>query len=169
MPSKSYINPETTVVWTDTGGDKLLDLGGLSASSGIACGAYLDLGASARADLYEIVMIIDGFGGAPTVGQTVDLFITQSNNGTEFDGQASTAPTSSAQGTVTTEQTRNMLYAGSAVVHLANASAVLQARFIVRLTGRYVAPVVVNRTGQALLASGDDHEVRMTPVPQEMQ
>jgi len=168
MPSKSYISPEASVTWADSGGDKLLDLGGLAAGS-VKCGAYADLGSGARSDIYELELFIDGFGSAPTVGQTVDLFITQSNDGTNFDGEPSAAPGSSSEGTVTANQALNMLYVGSVVVASTTAADGLRARFSARLTGRYVAPVVINRTAVALLGTADAHRVILTPTPQESQ
>lgn len=170
MPSKSYINPETSKVWTDTGGDKLLDLGGLTGTP--KCGAYLDLGAAPRADMFEVELFIDNFAsGTVSVGQTVDLFFTQSNATTGFDGRLTTDPTTSAEGTVSADQVRNLLFACSAVIISATATSnLIQARAVVRLTSRYVAPVVYNRTSSGVLKSSSDaHKVTLTPIPQEGQ
>lgn len=168
MASKNYIQNETPKVWTDAGGDKLLDLGGL-ASGAVACGAYLDLGAAPRCDVYQVEMFIDGFDTAPTVGRTVDLFFTQSEDGTNFDGVPTTAPTSSTQGTVTGDQTRNLLYAGSLAAYSTTAGLELRGRFVVRLTSRYVAPVVFNRVDDPLLSTSDAHKITLTPIPYESQ
>lgn len=171
MPSKNYINTETAFVWGESGGSgvtKLMDLGGLAANA-VACGAYQDLGAAPRSDLFEVEIYIDGFGGAITVGTTVDLFVLQSNDGTNFDGMPTTAPTASVQGTVTALEARNGYYAGSVFAHVTTAGQQLRARFVCRFTSRYICPVVINRTSQALLASGDDHRVIITPIPYESQ
>lgn len=172
MPSKNYIAPETANVWGESGGSgvtKLLDMGGLAASTGIACGAYLDLGSGSRSDLYEVELTIDGFGGSITVGTTVDLYFIQSNDSTSFDGAPTTAPTTSAEGTITANQARNGYYAGSVFATDTASGQILRAKFVCRFTGRYIAPVVANRTSQALNNSGDDHRVIVTPIPYESQ
>ncbi len=171
MPSKQYLSQETGTVWTDSGGDKLLDLGGLAASTGIKCGAYLDLGAAPRADLYQVVFFVDGLdSGTATAGQTVDLFFIQSDDATNFDGAPTTAPGASSEGTITVDQARNALYVGSvSVFTTTEADNLMQGRFVARFTGRYVAPVVINRTGATLNGTSDDHEVRLIPIPPESQ
>ena len=174
MPSKSYIAPETSTTWTDSGGDKLLDLGGLATASA-KVGAYLDRQPSgtARADIFEVEVFIDAFvsgGGNPTVGNTVDLYFTQSNATTGFDGVLATDPTSSAEGSLTDlDSLPNLLYVGSVTVYQASETLTLKARFVTRLTSRYVAPVIVNRTGRALKSSSDAHKVVLIPIPQEGQ
>lgn len=168
MASKSYMQVETATEWTDSGGDKLMDLGGLAAD-GVVCGAYLDLGAAPRADLYEVEILIDGFDTAPVVGQTIALWFTQSNATTGFDGRITTDPTSSAEGTATAEQASNCLPAGGVRVYSTTAADELQSRRVIRLTGRYVAPIVINHTADALLSTSDSHKIILTPIPQEAQ
>jgi len=173
MPSKNYLATETSFVWGESGGSgvtKLLDMGGLAASTGIACGAYQDLGVSPRADLYEVELYIDGFAsGTLVVGTTVDLFIVQSNATTGFDGAPTTDPTSSVEGTITTDQARNGYYVGSVFCTTTTTGQVLRSRFVVRLTGRYAAPVVANRTAGPLKTASDNHRVTITPIPYESQ
>ncbi len=168
MPSKSYQASETATVWTDTGGDELLDLGGLAAS-GVAMGSFLDLGASPRSDIYEVELLIDGFDTAPVVGEVVELWFSQSNATTGFDGQVTTDPTTSAQGTATAAQAENCTFACAARVYSTTAGDELQKRATIRLTGRYVSPIIVNRTADALLSTSDAHTVTLTPIPQEGQ
>lgn len=170
--AKVYHAPETTVEWTDNDNtpDELLDLGGLAAGA-VACGAYLDLGAGPRADLFEVEFFIDGLGaGTGVVGSTVDLLFIQSNDATNFDGKPTTAPGDTTQGTITTDQLRNAQAVGSVAVYsTTEADNLMQGRFITKLTGRYVAPVVVNRTAVALNASTEHHYVRLTPIPADIQ
>lgn len=168
MPSKSYIAPESPTVWQASGGDKLLDVGGMTAPTA-QVGAYLDLGAASRADIYEVTLFINGFDSAPAVGQTIDLFFAQSDATTGFDGPLATDPTSSAEGTLSDlDALPNLLYAGSVVVYDTGTSQNLQARFVVRLTGRYVAPVLVNRAN-TLESTTPTHHVTLKPIPQEAQ
>jgi len=170
MASKSYQASETSTTWTDSGGDKLLDLGGLAVSGGIAVGAYLDLGSSPRPNWYEVVLHIDGYEAAPAVGDLVELWFTQSNAVTGFDGQLTADPTSSAEGTATPDQAENTLFCRAVKAVSTTATDELQGRCFIKLTGRYVAPIVVNWSlTRALASSGDSHSIVLTPAPQEGQ
>lgn len=170
--SLSYIAVGADVEWTDAGNspDKALDLGGLAAA-GVVCGAYLDLGDTPRADIYEAELFIDGLqSGSGVVGSTVDLYFIESHDGTAFDGRPTSAPTDSAEGTITADQLRNATYVGSvSVFDTTEANDLMQARFVTRLTGRFVAPVVVNRTAVLLNATSDHHFVKLRAIPIDMQ
>jgi len=168
MPNKIYVAPETTLTWTDTGGDELLNLSSL-APAGVAMGSFADLGAASRSEWYELEVFIDGFDTAPVVGETVDIYISQSNGTTGFDGSPSTDPTTSAQGTMTVNQLKNCLYVGSLSVYSTTAADNLRGRFIVRLPARYVSLLVHNNTVDALLGTLDAHTLKLTPIPPEVQ
>jgi hypothetical protein len=170
MANKIYQAVEADRTWSDagTGSDELMDLGGLAAD-GVVCGSYHDLGAAPRTDLYEVELFIDGFDTAPVVGQMVELWFTQSNGTTEFDGQITTDPTDTVEGDATLAQAQNCTFACAVRVYSTTAGDELKRRRTIRLTGRYVAPIVVNRTDDALLSSSDAHMVTLTPIPQEMQ
>ena len=98
MANKIYQAVETARTWSDavTSSDELLDLGGLAAD-GVVCGSFHDLGAAPRSDLYEVEFLIDGFDTAPVVGEMVELWMTQSNATTGFDGQLIQQPLRRAQ------------------------------------------------------------------------
>lgn len=168
MASKIYVAPETTIIWTDTGGNKLLDLGALAADA-VAMGAWLDLGSGSRAIDYEIELFINGFATAPIIGDSIDLYLSQSNAETGFDGVPSTDPTATVEGTMTVAQLVNTKVAGSVTVVSTTAGDNLKNRFIVRLPARYVSPVVHNNTADALLGTADVHTVKLTPIPLEGQ
>lgn len=170
MASKSYQASETARTWSDagTGSDELMDLGGLAAD-GVVCGSYWDLGASPRSDIYEVELFIDGFDAAPVVGDMVELWFTESKATTLFDGQLTADPTDAAEGTATIAQTENCTFACAARVYSTTAGDELQKRATIRLTGRYVAPIVINRTADVLLSTSDAHMVTLTPIPQEGQ
>ena len=171
MPSKSYQASEADTTWSDAGttSDKLMDAGALAANGGVVCGAYLDLGVAPRSDIYEAELFIDGFDTAPVVGEMVELWFTQSDDATDFDGRPTTAPTASAEGTITVDQAMNCTNAVSVRVASTTAGDDLQRRRTIRLTGRYVAPVLINRTADILLSTSDAHMVTLTPIPQESQ
>ena len=171
MASKSYQAVETAVAWTDavTGGDKLMDLGGLTTGAAVM-GASLDLTAAPRADLYECRVIIDGLSGTPTIGQVLEVWFSESDSvDAGFDGAPTTDPDATTEGVITSAQAENCTFGGVARVTSTTAADVLQAKFVVRLTSQFVAPVVVNRTDDALNATTESHYVTLTPIPQESQ
>ena len=159
----------STTTWTDTGGDKLMDLGGL-ASDGLVMGAFLDLGASPRTTLYSFELTIDGFDTAPVVDEIVTLKFSMSNATTNFDGNPTTDPTTSAAGTITAAQSKNLqVFGGVASVYSTTAGDELKISGIVELFGRYVSPVIENETADALLSTADAHTLILTPISQDIQ
>ncbi len=168
MANKVYINPETTITWLNTGGDLDMDLGGLAADA-VQMGAYSDRGAAARAQDYAFELLIDGFDTVPVVGESVDLYFAQSNATTNFDGNPTTDPTAVAEGVMTTDQLKNTMFANSAIVYSTTAANKLKITGTVRLTSRYISPVVHNNTADALLSTADAHSLILTPIPIEIQ
>lgn len=162
MPNKVYINPETSLEWTDTGGDYALDLGSLSADA-VRVGARGDLGAGPRADVYEWRVVIDGFATAPVVGESVDIYLSTSD-GTNEDGDVGTADAAG-----TTNSLKNLMFLGNAVVQSTTAADQLIASGLCRIATRYVSPVIHNRTADALNGTSDAHKFILTPVPPEIQ
>ncbi len=170
MANKVYINEETSTEWLNTGGDLDMDLGGLTSGS-LQMGAYLDLGAAPRSVDYRFELLIDGFdsGTPPVVGQAVDLYFSQSEATTNFDGNPTIDPTAVAEGTITAAQAENCLFAGSAIVYSTDDTDELKITGVVRLVSRYVSPVVHNNTDDTLEGTGDAHSLKLTPIPSEIQ
>lgn len=162
MANKVYINPETALTWTDSGGDETMDMGGL-AVDGVREGARHDFGAAARSEWYEWRLFIDGFDSAPDLGETVDLYWATSD-GTNADGNASTTD---AAGSI--DSLPNMEYLGSATVETTTAGDNIVVSGYFRFVARYGQPVVHNNTADALLSTSDAHKVIITPVPPEVQ
>lgn len=169
MPNKVYQAPETTITWADTGGDELLDLGGLAAD-GVAMGSYFDMGAGSKAQEVEWEIHISGFDAQPVIGETINLFVSQSNVASAFDGAPSADPTDTVQGSMTTDQKAN-LGAPAGIVQATSTSCGdnLQARFKGIITGRYVSPVIHNDTADILQSASDTHTIKMTRIPPEIQ
>ena len=162
MPNKVYINPEAAHTWTDTGGDDTLDLGGLAADA-VKVGDQWDMGIAARADMFEWRLVIDGFASAPTVGETVDLYLAF-GDGTYIDGDVGAVDAAGA-----TADLPNLMFLGSAVVQTTTAGDDLVISGTVQILSRYVSPVVHNNTGIGLLATSDSHKFILTPAPSEVQ
>jgi hypothetical protein len=173
MAGEIYQKRGTPIVWTDSGGNEELDLGGLAAGA-VLGGSYYDRGdlsVTPAPDEYEWEMIIDGFNTAPVVGETVDLYFAGSNATTLFDGQLIADPTDTVDTATgpTAAMLKNMMFVGSVVVHSTTAADELQARGVVRFTSRYISPVVHNNTADALLGTADSHKITLTPIYYQVQ
>jgi len=164
MANKVYINEETAKTWASSGGDYTLTLGGLAAD-GVQVGAQGDLGVSPRADQYEWKLFIDGFGTAPVVGETVDVYLSFSD-GSYADGDVGTLDAAGS-----TDDLPNLLFLGAASVQTTTAGDNLIISGVCQITQRYVSPVIHNNTADALLSvvSGATHKFILTPVPPEVQ
>ena len=164
MANETYLNRGTTIAWLNTAGDEELDLGdganGLAGAVGV--GSYHDFAAAPQPDEYELVVDIDGFDTAPVVGETVDVYVTESNDASLWTGPEAPSDTVDALGS--SVRLPNLLYVVSAVVHTVTAADNLTARAFFRSSARYIAPVVHNNTADALLTTADAHRVNITPV-----
>ena len=165
MVSKAYVNPETAKVWTDTGGDYAMDMGGLAADA-VRVGAQGDLGAAPRAFSYDWKLIIDGFDTAPVVGETVNIYLSFSSTASaaEQDGDVGVSDAAGA-----TDDLPNLRFLGVASVQTTTAGDELIISGQVDIFERYVSPVVHNDTADALLSTADAHKFILTPTPYEGQ
>lgn len=169
MANKVYINPETIIEWLNTGGDLDMDLGGLAAAA-VQMGAFHDQGAGARSHRWAFEFLVDGFDTAPVVGETVLLYISQSVATTNFDGNPTTDPTPTAEGTMTVAQLKNCsVPIGIVSVYSTTAGDEIKITGEALITSRYFSPVVHNNTADALLSTADAHSLKMWPLPDEIQ
>lgn len=170
MANKVYLAEETARTWSDAGttSDELLDLGGLAAGS-VQGGSYWDLGAAPRAARYKFELFIDGFDTAPVVGEVIDLYVVESDDASNFTGEPTTDPGDATAATVTENQLANAKYVGSVTVVSTTAGDNLRGIFTAEIHSRYIAPVVVNNTADALLSTADAHMLTVTPIPPEIQ
>jgi len=163
MANKIYVAQETAHVWTDTGGDDTLDLGGLTATTGVRQGDQWDRGASSMPNLFRWQLLIDGFDTAPVVGEAVHVYLGFSD-GTNHDGDLGTADAASSKVVLP-----NLLYLGSATVQTVTAADEIMTSGTVSIEARYITPVVWNGAADALLSTSDAHKFILTPVPLEVQ
>jgi hypothetical protein len=163
MANKVYQVDERALVWTDSGGDYALDLGGLATNT-VRVGAQGDLGASPRAFRYFWQIVIDGFDSAPTVAEDVHIYLSFANDATDIDGDVGA---SDAAGAVA--DLPNLLHIGTVVVQTTTAGDELITSGIVEIGSRYVSPVIHNNTAVTLLSTADAHTFTLTPIPYEIQ
>ena len=80
-----YTQLDAVVTWLNTGGDEQLDLGdgtnGLNDA--VSCGSYHDFGADPRGTQYLIEVKIDGYDGAPTIGEGFHVYIAHGETTTQ--------------------------------------------------------------------------------------
>lgn len=153
----------TPIVWTDTGGDEVLDLGTANGNAGAVCvGAYHDFGVSPRPFDYGLTIFIDGFDTNPAVNAVVYLYISEGNSVTVFTGPESPSDTTSGAGS--TARLPNLMGPFPVVVHSTTAGNKLVGAFEFRSPRRYLAPVVHNATAQKLLSTSDAHLITITPI-----
>jgi hypothetical protein len=164
MVNKVYINEETAITWLNTGGTYALDLGTTGGDAGaVRVGARGDLGAAPRSEWYAWRMHIDGFDTAPVVGEEIDVYLALSD-GTNEDGDVGTADANGA-----TTDLPNLKYLTTLTVQTTTAGNDLNRGGVVRITERYVSPVVHNNTADKLLSTADAHKFSLTPIPPEIQ
>lgn len=167
MPNKVYTQEETSIEWTDTGGDAALDLGTTGGDAdGVRAGTEYDLGAAPRADRFRWKLVIDGFDDAPVVGETVDVYLAFSEDATQATRDGDLSGTDGDSSTVVLP---NLLFLGSAVVQTITAGNELIVSGEVSILAQYVTPVVHNNTADKLLSTSDAHKFILTPCPPEVQ
>lgn len=168
MANKVFQQTETIISWKVSGGDEAIDLGSANgAADGVEVGSFHDWGAAPQARRYMWFMDIDGFDTAPVIGESVDLYVTESEDSTLFTGPE--APNDTTTGAGNVDRLKNLRYLGSAIVRSTTAADNLTVSGTVEIPARYFAPVVHNNTADKLLSSADAHEVRFYPIPPEIQ
>jgi hypothetical protein len=170
MVNKLYVNPEASRTWTDaaTGGDELLDLGGLAAD-GVVMGSFHDLGVAPRSEFYMYELFIDSFDTVPVIGQGILAYLSFSNTTTGFDGKPTTDPTTTAEGVMTADQLRNCLWLDGALVYSTGVGNEMKISGKVRIPFRYVSPIVHNDTDDPFDSTSESHSFILTPIPPELQ
>ncbi|RIK88623.1 MAG: hypothetical protein DCC67_00350 [Planctomycetota bacterium] len=95
-------------------------------------------------------------------------YLVTSRDGTNWIGVTTTALTSSAQGTYTANDSRNLPQACELRPYSLDPANGVRGRAVVRLTARYVAPDVHDYTGRRLKNFGA-HTMTLQAIPAEGQ
>ncbi|HXH12337.1 MAG TPA: hypothetical protein VNP04_21535 [Alphaproteobacteria bacterium] len=167
LPDSEKRSLGTSVVWGGAGGTGVtatLSLNALADNAG-RMGASVDLGADFEEE--HLLEVHVETGTAPTAGTTVEVYLAWSRNNTDWPGKVTGAD---AAYPATVDANKKQLGSPAAIlVATADGNTVLkQNAVVVRARGRYVAPVVVNKLGQAFrneaTASDNDSRVILTPL-----
>ena len=167
LPDSFKVSQGAAIIWGQsgaTGVTNTLSLNNL-ADGTARQGASADLGSDWDRD-YAVYLIIET-GPAPTAGNTVDLYLIGSRDGSEWPAKVTGSDAAYTLGT----SDANLRQAGPAVTSLvatADANTVLRQNPVIwRPISRYVAPIVDNNLGAATRneTTATDNDSRVILVP----
>jgi len=146
----------------DSGGSAVLTLNNLATTVGRVSARY-DRGASPWAVKHKVRIQVQ-FATAPVVGETVSVYIAESD-GTDVDGDVGAAD--SALSTV--NLLPNVAFVGTLVVQNTSADVDMTASWPVLIESRYFSVIVYNGTADNLKASANVSNVTVTPIYPDIQ
>ena len=166
MPNKIYSAPETSVTFTDSGGDVVLTTNGITDANGRISAQY-DRGTGSKPRLHTVKAVVQ-WNATVVVGAAVDVYIALA------DGTASTniaGTVGSADAALSAiGKLRNLMLVGSVEADQTSAT-VDTVRFFqnVPIDARYYSIVLWNRSAVTLKAAANASFVVVTPQPDEIQ
>jgi hypothetical protein len=167
LPDSFKVSQGTAIIWGQsgaTGVTNTLSLNNL-ADGTARQGASVDLGSDWDRD-YAVYLIIET-GTAPTAGNTVDLYLIGSRDGSEWPAKVTGSDAAYTLGT----SDANLRQAGPAVTSLvatADPITVLRQNPVIwRPISRYVVPIVDNNLGQGTRneTTATDNDSRVILIP----
>lgn len=165
LPDTIGLKAGTAISWTSSGGTYAVTLTNLANDAGRE-GAKGDLGVNWARQwnvLFESKPV-----SAPTDGVHLELYWCQSTNATAGTDNPGNLTGADAAVTSPDQTKRQLTYLGPLVISNALGAVVQRQRFDLFPLCRYGFPIVVNKTGVALSATGTDHKVTLTPAIDEV-
>jgi len=165
LPDYSYLEAGTPITWTSTGGDKALTL--TSKADGVGregekSPSLID-GSRGMPELLEI-RVESQVGSAATQGKELEVHIGESSNNGVGDDNPGNLTGTDADVSNPDELKLQCNLAGSLVFSNARGTNVQKQRLPPYYpTCPYIIPLVVNKTGQTLGATGTNHKIVITP------
>lgn len=163
MPSKIYAAPETAVTFATSGGTVTMTLTSLGNGAG-RLSAQHDRGSGSKPSWYRWQARFR-CNVSPSIGTAIYIYLVTGDDGSYVDGDFGTAD--AAVSALTDLSNARIL--GVVVCDAASTTKDFVASGLCWLRSRYVSVAVWNASGQALNGTAADHEVRLTPVPDESQ
>ena len=167
MANLVYQNAGTSLTWADSGEDYVLTFKGLATTVGRQ-GATHDFGVGAVAHRFAWqCMVHFDTATPPVVGETVDVYLKTSPDGTYWDNDDGEGDIALSN----VNKLKNLHYLGSIIVDEAAADVPMQASGIVEIAAKEIAPVIYNATADTLDddAAPTDSRFILTPYPLEIQ
>lgn len=154
----------TTITWTSSGGDKALDMSGLtdtSARQGDKSATLVDA-TKGMPELCE-VRFETGVQAAATTGKMVELYFGQSDSATAGTANPGNLGGADAAYSNPSELAPQLTFVGALVLSNARGTNVQVQRFVFRPVCPHVMPVAYNLSGQTVNATGTNSKVVLTP------
>lgn len=158
------VKQETAKTWKNSGGDAAITLTSL-ANNAARQGAKLDLGATFSAR-YACFLDMD-INVAPTAGERIELWLAWSNDPDAGDfNPGGVSGTDAAYKAAEEDEWKKQLDFGGALIATADGAGTIQRQMVgvVDAKARYVSPVIVNKSGQALSATAANHVITLIPL-----
>lgn len=168
MANKVYVNPETVKVFKNSGGDVTFTLTSVADAAG-RISARLDLGAGPRARRYTVA-IKTKWAATPTLKYAGRLYVVAwlGEGATPDIGSGDFGSTDAAASDE--NQLVNLQQIETVVVDEAGTNPhqrVMEGSF--EYVHRHISLLFWNAGGAALSSTAGDHEIRLIPVPDEVQ
>jgi len=164
MANKSFVAIGTALLFGDSAQtpDVQITLSALGAD-GARVSARRDRGTTSVPRLHEWRGEFQ-WGGTPVVGETVDLYIAESD-GTREDGKVGTADAAVSD----LDKLLNLTYIGSVIIETTTADTVHVGSGKFTISQRFYSLVVHNAATDALATDTGEHHVHITDIPDEAQ
>lgn len=163
MAKEIYRAREGAIQWLASGGDHALTLTSLGAGAGRQ-GALRDFGATTSVARVYMWRLWCKFATAPIVGEVIELYA-KTGDGTHRDNDDGAGDAAvSAE-----DKLLNLDPFGTLVVDEASATPEFSASGLILISAREFAPVIWNRTADALSSTAGDHGFQIVPVPPQRQ
>lgn len=168
-PVKVLTHEESVISWKSSGGTAVLTLTSLG-NNALRVGAQVDRGAGAVAMKYRW-RLRTALGATTTsvvIGNalTVHIATADTSDATKVDGNVGQADATATS----IDKRRNLQPCGvDEVDKTAAAGDVWISSGVVTIEARYISGCVANECGNTLSATAGDHELTLTPMPDEIQ
>lgn len=160
MPNEILRKQGTAISWQASGGDETLILTSLANGAGRKGDSH-DWGAAFPPRI--IIELETVFGVAPTAGNALEIYWSSSRDNSNFDGGIT-----QGDGVFSDEDALRQCHL-IGVFPADDDTNTQIVSWVLDLPGRYGFPVVFNNSGQALSGTAGDHDLRMTPLIDEIQ
>jgi hypothetical protein len=167
MSTEILVKQGTAKVWKATGGDYAITLAGLANGAG-RMGQKGDLAdANGRFAPRWAVTVELNLAVAPVAGNVIEIYWAASWDNTTFPGGV-TGVDSPYKAGEEDEWKQQLLLIGCLVL-TADAATVVQTEvFEFCPPARYGCPVVINKSGQALVSNDDSHRITLVPLAEDV-
>lgn len=162
MANKIYRAIESAIRFKDTDATYTLTLNNLAATTGGRISDRADRGAGSLPRRYRWKACMQ-FETAPVVGETVEIWMSQSD-GTNEDGNVGTTDAA-----LTAAVAANLDLIGIVTVQTTDAAVDNIASGVCYIDERYFSAGVLNKAADNLKATNDVSWVEFTPIPDELQ